>query len=140
LCWQLGSVTDFWSKFCWKPTPHDTKDPMKLFLVHTVLFVASTWKNKSGWFLFVMSLWLLVAAEIVLTAGIRHWFLTQVLLKTNPAWHQRPSETLPCPYNAVHCIYIPGDFWFNVDWIIVNNSIYIESFSDEWSTSFYTNS
>jgi hypothetical protein len=29
-------------------TPQDTKDPMKLFLVHTMLFVGSIWKNKSG--------------------------------------------------------------------------------------------
>jgi hypothetical protein len=28
-------------------------------------------------------------------------FLTQVLLKTNPAWHQRANETIPCTYNAV---------------------------------------
>jgi hypothetical protein len=45
---------------------------MKLFVDHTMLFVGSIWKNKSGWFLFVMSLWLLVAKEIVLTAGIHH--------------------------------------------------------------------
>jgi hypothetical protein len=45
---------------------------MKLFLVRTMLFVGTTWKNKSGWFLFVMSLWLLVVREIVLTAGIHH--------------------------------------------------------------------
>jgi hypothetical protein len=32
---------------------------MKLFLVHTMLFVGSICKNKSGWFLFVMSLGLL---------------------------------------------------------------------------------
>jgi hypothetical protein len=45
-----------------------------------------------------MSLWLLVTKEIVLTAGIRHLFLTQVLLrmKINPAQHQRANETLPC--------------------------------------------
>jgi hypothetical protein len=54
---------------------------MKLFLVHTMLFVGTIsknkrgWflfvmKNKSGWFLFVMSLWLLVAPEIVLPAQI----------------------------------------------------------------------
>jgi hypothetical protein len=41
---------------------------MNLFLVHMMLFVGSIWKDKSGWFLFVMSLWLLVAKEIVLTA------------------------------------------------------------------------
>jgi hypothetical protein len=40
---------------------HNNTEPMKLFLVHTMLFVGSIWKNKSGWFLFVMSLWLLVA-------------------------------------------------------------------------------
>jgi hypothetical protein len=79
---------------------------MKLFLVHTMLFVGSIWKNKSGWFLFVMSLWLLVATEIVLTAGIRHQFLSQVLLKTNHIWHHRPNKTLPCPYNAVCWIHM----------------------------------
>jgi hypothetical protein len=42
---------------------------MKLFLVHTMLFVGSIWKNKSGWFLFVVSLGLLMATQIVLTAG-----------------------------------------------------------------------
>jgi hypothetical protein len=42
---------------------------MKLILVHTMLFVGSTWKNKSGWFLFV-SLGLLVVTEILPTAGI----------------------------------------------------------------------
>jgi hypothetical protein len=41
---------------------------MKLILVHTMLFVSSTWKNTSGWFLFVVSLGLLVVTEIVLTA------------------------------------------------------------------------
>jgi hypothetical protein len=46
---------------------------MKLFLVHTMLFVGSIWKNKeSVWFLFLMSLGLLMATEIVLTAWIRH--------------------------------------------------------------------
>jgi hypothetical protein len=55
LCWPLGSITDFWPKFCWKTTPHDTTEPMRLFLVHAMLFVGSIWKNKSGWFLFVTS-------------------------------------------------------------------------------------
>jgi hypothetical protein len=27
---------------------HDIKEPMKLFLVHTMLLVGSIWKNKSG--------------------------------------------------------------------------------------------
>jgi hypothetical protein len=53
-CWLRGSITDFQPKFCWKSTPHDTTDPMKLFLVHTMLFVGSIWKSKSGWFLFVV--------------------------------------------------------------------------------------
>jgi hypothetical protein len=53
-----------------------------------------------------MSLWLLVAKEIVLTAGTHHGFLTRVLLKTNPAQHQRANETLPCPYNAVCWIHM----------------------------------
>jgi hypothetical protein len=42
---------------------------MKLVLVHTMLFVGSTWKNKKGWFLFVVLLGLLMATEIVPTAG-----------------------------------------------------------------------
>jgi hypothetical protein len=46
-----------------------------------MLFVGSIWKNKSGWFLFVMSLGLLMATGIVLIAGIQHSILTQVLLK-----------------------------------------------------------
>jgi hypothetical protein len=144
---------------------------MKLSLTHTMLFVGSIWNNKCVWFLFVMSLWLLVAKEIVLTAGIHHWFfdpsfaenqpcmtpkiqwntslsiqccllgqykrtkvvdscllcpcgwlvaarklcwqlgsitdfLTQVLLKTNPAWHQRANETIPCPWDAVCWIHM----------------------------------
>jgi hypothetical protein len=97
----------FWPKFWWIPTPHDTKEPMKLFLVHTMLFVGSIWKNKSGSFLFVMSLWLLVAGrKLCWQLGSITDFLTQVLLKTNPAWHQRANETLPCPYNAVCCIHM----------------------------------
>jgi hypothetical protein len=35
-----------------------------------MVFVGSIWKNKSGWFLFVMSLGLSVATEIVLTASL----------------------------------------------------------------------
>jgi hypothetical protein len=41
LCWQLGSITDFLTQVLLKPTLHDTKEPMKLFLVHTMLFVGS---------------------------------------------------------------------------------------------------
>jgi hypothetical protein len=43
---------------------------MKLFLAHTMVFVGSIWKSKSGWFLFVMSLGLSVAiTQVLLTAG-----------------------------------------------------------------------
>jgi hypothetical protein len=47
---------------------------MKLFLVHTMVFVGSIEKKKSGWFLFVVLLRLLVVT-----------FSTQVLLKIRPA-------------------------------------------------------
>jgi hypothetical protein len=50
-----GNCADSWDPslildpcFCGKPTLHDTKEPMKLFFVHTMLFVGSIWKNKSG--------------------------------------------------------------------------------------------
>jgi hypothetical protein len=33
-------------------------------------------------------------------------FGPQVLLKTNPAWHQRPNENPACPYNAVCWIHM----------------------------------
>jgi hypothetical protein len=42
---------------------------MKLFLAHTMMFVGSIWKNKSGWFLIVVSMGLSVATEIVLTSA-----------------------------------------------------------------------
>jgi hypothetical protein len=42
---------------------------MKLFLAHTMVFVGSIWKSKSGWFLFVMSLGLSLATEVLLTSG-----------------------------------------------------------------------
>jgi hypothetical protein len=113
-CWLLGSITVFWPKFCWKSTLHETTERMKLFLVHTMLFVRSIWKSKSGWFLFVMSLGLSVATEVLLTAG--WWgpslsFPTQVLLKINPTWHHRASETLPCPYNGVCWIHMEEKEW-----------------------------
>jgi hypothetical protein len=43
-------------KFGSKSTLNDTTEPMKLFLAHTMVFVGSIWKIKSGWFLFVMPL------------------------------------------------------------------------------------
>jgi hypothetical protein len=47
------SITDFQPKFCSKSTPHDNTEPMKFFLAHTMVFVGSIWKGKSGWFPFV---------------------------------------------------------------------------------------
>jgi hypothetical protein len=46
------------------------------------------------------------ATEIVLTAGVHHWFPTQVWLKINPEWHHRANETLPCPSNGVCWIHM----------------------------------
>jgi hypothetical protein len=66
------SITDFQPKFCSKSTPHDSTGAIKLFLAHTMVFVGSIWKNKSGWFLFVMSMGVSVTTEIVLTAGVHH--------------------------------------------------------------------
>jgi hypothetical protein len=59
----MGSITDFQPKFCSKSTLHNTTEPMKLFLSHTMVFVGSIWKNKMG---------LSVATEIVLAAGVHH--------------------------------------------------------------------
>jgi hypothetical protein len=57
--------------------------------------------------LFVMPLGLLlVATEIVRTAGVHHWFPAQVWLKINPEWHHRTNETLPCTYNGVCWIHM----------------------------------
>jgi hypothetical protein len=65
-----GSITpDFQPKFCSKSTPHNTTEPMKLFLAHTMVFVGSIWEGKSDWFPLVMSLGLSVATAIVLTAA-----------------------------------------------------------------------
>jgi hypothetical protein len=87
---------------------HDVTEPMKLVLAHTVVFVGSIWKNKSGWFLIVLSMGLTVATDIVLTAGVHHWFSTstQDFHKINPAWRHRTNETLPCPYSGVCWIHM----------------------------------
>jgi hypothetical protein len=90
LCWLLGSITDFTyfqPKFCSKSTPHNTTDPMKLFLAHTMVFVGSIWNNKSGWFPFVLSLGLSVATEIV-----SHWGQSQIF---NPSFAQNQPRTTP---------------------------------------------
>jgi hypothetical protein len=62
---------------------------MKLFLAHTVVFVGSIWKNKSGWFLIVMSLELSVATEIVLTAADS----PSMILNPSFAQNQRPMTS-----------------------------------------------
>jgi hypothetical protein len=46
----------------------DTTEQKKLYLAYTMLFVGFIWKNKSGWFLFVIFPGLSVATEIMLTA------------------------------------------------------------------------
>jgi hypothetical protein len=58
--------------YCSKSTLRDTTEPIKLFLAHTMVFVGSIWKSKSGWFPFVMSLGLSVATDIVLAAWVHH--------------------------------------------------------------------
>jgi hypothetical protein len=82
---------DFQPKFGQRSTQHDTTDPMKVFLAHTMVFVGSIWKSKSGWFLFVMSLELSVATEVLLIAGVHHrydfLFPTKVWPKINSACH-----------------------------------------------------
>jgi hypothetical protein len=75
-------------------------------LAYTMVFVGSIWKNKSGWFLFVMSPGLSVATEIVLATGVHPWFSTQVLLKINPVLHHQSNESLPCPYDGVCWIHL----------------------------------
>jgi hypothetical protein len=61
---------------------------MKLFLVPTMVFVGFIiWKNKSGWFLFAMSLGLSVATEIVVCWG--------PLLIFNPWFAQNQPCTTP---------------------------------------------
>jgi hypothetical protein len=80
---------------------------MKLFLVHTMLVVGSIWKNKSGWFLFVMSLGLLMATEIVLTAGIRH-------TEFQPKFSSKsslPDITEPMKLFLVHTMLFVGFIW-----------------------------
>jgi hypothetical protein len=47
--------------------------------------------------------------EIVLTAGgsiTASLIFDPILLKTKLEGHQRPNETLPCPYNAVCWIHM----------------------------------
>jgi hypothetical protein len=58
---------------------------MKPFLAHTMAFVGSIWKNKSGWFPIGMSLGLSVATEIVQTAS----------LIFNPSFAQNQPRTTP---------------------------------------------
>jgi hypothetical protein len=46
--WDHPSLLIFDPSFAENQTLHDTKEPMKLFLVHAMLFAGSMWKNKSG--------------------------------------------------------------------------------------------
>jgi hypothetical protein len=57
---------------------------MKLFLAHTMVFVGSIWKSKSGWFPFVMYLGLSVATEIVLTAQSITVFQPKFIAQNHP--------------------------------------------------------
>jgi hypothetical protein len=61
---------------------------MKLFLAHTVVFVGSIWKSKSGWFLCIMSPGLSGATEVLLTVGVHLWSS----LIFNPSF----AENQPC--------------------------------------------
>jgi hypothetical protein len=64
---------------------------MKLFLAHTMVFVGSIWKGKSGWFPFVCySLGLSVATEIVLTAA--GWGPSLIF---NPSFAQNQPRMTP---------------------------------------------
>jgi uncharacterized membrane protein AbrB (regulator of aidB expression) len=99
-----GSITDFQPKFCSKSTLYDTTEWITYFLAHTMVFVGSIWKNKSGWFLFVMTLGLSVATEIVLAAGVHHWFSfsAQVLKST------LHNTTEPMKLLFVHAMVFDG--------------------------------
>jgi hypothetical protein len=104
-----GFITDFQPKFCSKSTPHDSTEPMKLALAHTVVFVGSIWKNKSGWFLFVMSMGLSVATEIVLTpAGSITDFQPKFCLKSTPH-----DSTEPMKLFLAHTLVFVGSIWKN---------------------------
>jgi hypothetical protein len=91
---------------CSKSTLHDSTEPMKLFLVPTVVFVGCIiWKNKSGWFL------LFPGAVSGHRKSADCWgplliFNTYDLLKINHAPHHRANETLSCPYNGVCLIHM----------------------------------
>jgi hypothetical protein len=104
----MGSTADFQPKFCSKPTPHDTTDPMKLFFAHTVVFVGSIWKNKSGWLLFVMSLGLSVATEIVLLLGSIADFQPKFCSKSTPH-----DTTEPIKLFLAHTVVFVGSIWKN---------------------------
>jgi hypothetical protein len=74
---------------------------MKLFLVPTMVFAGSIWKNKSGWFLFVMSLGLSVATENLDCWGPLLIFNPWLAQNQFCTPHHRANETLSCPYNGV---------------------------------------
>jgi hypothetical protein len=90
-CWLLGDGVhhyDFQPKFCWKSTLHDTTEPMELFLVHTMVFVGSIWKSKSGWFL--------VPGAV---SGHRSfadcWVMGSITMISNPSFVQNQPHMTP---------------------------------------------
>jgi hypothetical protein len=101
---------DFQPKFCSKSTLHDTTEPMKLFLAHSVVFVGSIlWKNESGWFLFVVSLALPVATENVLTARI-HQCNFQPKFCSKSTLHDTAE---PMKLFLAHSVVFVGSIWKN---------------------------
>jgi hypothetical protein len=107
--WDPSLIFD--PKFCWKPTWQDTKDPMKVFLAHTMLFVGTIWKDKSDWFLFVMSLWLLLFVGSIWKVKSVSWFLFVVSLwLLSPEIVSLRSSTTSSPWiseiqNCTHWMY-----------------------------------
>jgi hypothetical protein len=83
---------------------------MKPFLVHTMLFVGSIWMNKSGWFLFVVSLGLLVVTEIVPTARMGSISDFQPKFWHIPILH---DTTEPMKPFLVHTMLFVGSIWMN---------------------------
>ena len=61
--WNLGSITDFLTQVLLKTNPARHRRANETLPCPYNAVVVSIWKNKSGSFLFVMSLWLLVAAK-----------------------------------------------------------------------------
>jgi hypothetical protein len=91
---------------------------MKLFLAHTMVFVGSIWKSKSGWFLFVMSLGLSVAiTQVLLTAGC--WDPSMIF---NSSFAEKPTPhgtTDPMKLFLAHTMVFVGSIWKSKsDWFL----------------------